>query len=95
MTDQQLSSDPDKDPLKPSKVDHGERPDYLLERDKVAAETAKDPGGSTPAQARPDAAGHDDAFADVEPRPVAGFAPDAVENETVEDPQVGGTLPPA
>lgn len=94
MTDKQLSSSEDKDPTKPSEVDHGETPDYVKEREEKLEESMKDPGGTTPAQQRPDKQ-PDDAFIGDEPRPISGIAPQETTNDTVEDPQVGGTLPPA
>ncbi len=93
MSDMQKSTDEDKDPTKPSEVDHGETPQYIKDRDAVAEETMKDPGGNTPAQQRPDKQ-PDDAFIGDEPRPLSGMAPQEVSDpDNTEDPQVGGTLP--
>lgn len=92
MSDMQKSSDADKDPSQPSEVDHGERPDHLKERDRVAEETAKDPGGNMPAQQRPDNQ-PDDAFIGDEARPIGGMDPSSAD-VNAEDSQVGGTLPP-
>lgn len=81
----QLSSDPNKDPSKPSKFDHGETPQYLKDQQKAREAAAKDPWGLTPDQHRGEPAKTEGtAFA------VDGLNPHTDLNEHI----VGGTLPP-
>lgn len=89
--DVQLSSDPDKDPAKPTVLDHGEETEQTKKLREAAEKLETDPLAGVPAQMRGDA---DPGEADDE-RAGAKSRVDPINPEASPEPPKGGTLPPA